>query len=135
MYWTEWGASPVIGKAGLDGSQPSHLVDSDIIWPNGLALDYQARRLYWVDSGLDRMEYVGFDGQGRRVIIENENAMRHPFGISVYQVNEDPVSCLPPAVDKKSVHPPINFRQKQARSSIFETSRFKKPIFLVRLKM
>ncbi|XP_022087296.1 LOW QUALITY PROTEIN: low-density lipoprotein receptor-related protein 2-like [Acanthaster planci] len=82
MYWTDWGEAPMIGKAGLDGSQPTALVSSGLAWPNGLALDYEARRVYWVDGKLNVMEYVGFDGDGRRVLIQN---LRHPFGIALFQ--------------------------------------------------
>ncbi|XP_038048392.1 low-density lipoprotein receptor-related protein 4-like isoform X2 [Patiria miniata] len=86
MYWTDWGETPMIGKAGLDGSQPTQLVNTNIVWPNGLALDYEARRVYWVDSKLDHMEYVGFDGDGRRVLIhDNPDVIRHPFGVVIYE--------------------------------------------------
>ena len=77
----------MIGKAGLDGSHPIKLVHTDIVWPNGLTLDFQARRVYWVDSKLDKMEYVGFDGDGRRILIQNRPLyMEHPFSIAVHQV-------------------------------------------------
>ncbi len=76
----------MIGKAGLDGSNPTKLVHNDLGWVNGLALDFQARRVYWVDSKLDRVEYVGFDGDGRRILIQNSPKVHHPFGIALHQV-------------------------------------------------
>ncbi|XP_033636923.1 low-density lipoprotein receptor-related protein 1-like [Asterias rubens] len=85
LYWTDWGDNAMIGKAGLDGSQPLKLVYTNIGWPNGLTLDFQARRVYWVDSKLDRMEYAGFDGDGRRILIQNNPKVQHPFGIALHQ--------------------------------------------------
>ena len=38
MFWADWGISR-IEKAGMDGSHRSTLVDTDIRWPNGLAID------------------------------------------------------------------------------------------------
>ncbi|XP_033636922.1 low-density lipoprotein receptor-related protein 2-like isoform X4 [Asterias rubens] len=85
LYWTGWGSNPMIGKAGLDGSNPTKLVHTDLGWPNGLTLDFQARRVYWVDSRLDTVEYVGFDGDGRHILIQDSPKVWHPFGIAVYQ--------------------------------------------------
>ena len=79
----------MIGKAGLDGYQPLKLVYTNIGWPNGLTLDFQARRVYWVDSKLDRMEYAGFDGDGRRILIQNNPKVQHPFGIALHQVKRE----------------------------------------------
>ena len=40
FYWTDWGDSPRIEKAGLDGSHRQVIVASgpDIAWPNGLTI-------------------------------------------------------------------------------------------------
>ena len=38
MYWTDWGSRPRIEKAGMDGSHINTIVDTDIVWPNGLAI-------------------------------------------------------------------------------------------------
>lgn len=39
MFWIEV-ESPNIGKAAMDGSSNESIVASDIIWPNGIAIDY-----------------------------------------------------------------------------------------------
>ena len=41
MFWTEWGQSPCIGRARLDGSDQEVLVNSGIAWPNGISVDYK----------------------------------------------------------------------------------------------
>lgn len=42
MFWTDWGEVPKIERAGMDGSNGSRMVivNEDIFWPNGLAIDY-----------------------------------------------------------------------------------------------
>ena len=35
MYWTDWGATPKIERASLDGTQREVLVDTGLTWPNG----------------------------------------------------------------------------------------------------
>ena len=41
MFWTEWGQSPCIGRARLNGSDQEVLVNSGIAWPNGISVDYK----------------------------------------------------------------------------------------------
>ena len=63
MYWTDWGEVPKIEKAGMDGSDDSRsvLIDEDIVWPNGLTIDYDDSKLYWVDAKLSFIHrYVNF---------------------------------------------------------------------------
>lgn len=48
MYWTDWGASPRIERAGMDGSHRQVIIESNVKWPNGLTLDLERKRVYWV---------------------------------------------------------------------------------------
>ena len=54
MYWTDNGETPKIERAGMDGSEENRsiIIGDDISWPNGLALDYEMKRIFWVDSKL-----------------------------------------------------------------------------------
>lgn len=56
MYWTDWGEKPKIERANLDGSDRIVLLNSSLGWPNGLALDYEASKLYWGDAKTDKIE-------------------------------------------------------------------------------
>lgn len=56
MYWTDWGEVPKIERADLDGTERLVLVNTSLGWPNGLALDYQERRIYWGDAKTDKIE-------------------------------------------------------------------------------
>lgn len=48
MYWTDWGTSPKIERAGMDGSHRQTIVSYDVKWPNGISLDLVKKRVYWV---------------------------------------------------------------------------------------
>lgn len=67
MYWTDWGANPKIERAGMDALSRMVIISSNLTWPNGLAIDYATKRLYWADAGMKTIEYGNFDGSGRQV--------------------------------------------------------------------
>lgn len=69
MYWTDWGASPKIERAGMDASGRQVIISSNLTWPNGLAIDYGSQRLYWADAGMKTIEFAGLDGSKRKVSV------------------------------------------------------------------
>ena len=70
MYWTDWGTVAKIEKAGMDGSNRQVLISQNLTWPNGLALDYEYRKLYWTDAGSKTIQYADLDGTNRQVGID-----------------------------------------------------------------
>ena len=58
IFWTEWlrnrRQSARIGRALGDGSSVTYIRASQLGWPNGLAVDVVARRLWWCDAMFDR---------------------------------------------------------------------------------
>lgn len=56
MYWTDWGEVPKIERADLDGMERVVMVNTSLGWPNGLALDYEERKIYWGDARTDKIE-------------------------------------------------------------------------------
>uniref|UniRef100_A0ABM0MCB5 Prolow-density lipoprotein receptor-related protein 1-like n=1 Tax=Saccoglossus kowalevskii TaxID=10224 RepID=A0ABM0MCB5_SACKO len=64
MYWTDWGAKPYIGRAGMDGSDVTRLVTEKLGWPNGLTIDYGSQRIYWADAREDYIESINMNGTG-----------------------------------------------------------------------
>lgn len=52
MYWTDWGTHAKIERATLGGNFRTEIVNSSLVWPNGLTLDYEEERLYWADASL-----------------------------------------------------------------------------------
>ena len=52
MYWIEQDER-MIEKAGMDGREDTRkaIVNFDYgSWPTGLALDYEIKRMFWVDA-------------------------------------------------------------------------------------
>ncbi|XP_022088720.1 uncharacterized protein LOC110978214 isoform X2 [Acanthaster planci] len=84
LYWTDWGSYPRIERSDTDGSRRRVLIDTNLLWPNGLALDMEGGRLYWCDAGLDRIEYSDLLGQGRTILIDLVSLNIHPFDLVYY---------------------------------------------------
>ena len=51
----------------MDGANRKHLVTS-VHWPTGLAIDYPARRLYWVDPKTLSLESILLTGQDKHLV-------------------------------------------------------------------
>ena len=83
MYWTDWGEPAKIERASMDGSNRTVLHDTELIRPNGLAIDYQLQRLYWADAFTDRIEYSSVDGTGREILLTVDTGLHHPFAITI----------------------------------------------------
>uniref|UniRef100_A0A8D0BEN1 Low-density lipoprotein receptor-related protein 4 n=1 Tax=Salvator merianae TaxID=96440 RepID=A0A8D0BEN1_SALMN len=79
LFWTDWGHVAKIERANLDGSDRKILINTDLGWPNGLTLDYDTRRIYWVDAHLDRIESADLNGKLRQVLV---NQVSHPFALT-----------------------------------------------------
>ena len=45
------------------------IVDSEIDRPDGVAVDWVARNIYWTDTGTDHIEVARLNGSHRKVII------------------------------------------------------------------
>ena len=81
MYWCDWGSSPKIEFANMDGQSRQELVTRGLYWPNGLTLDDSNNRLYWVDAFLDVLEY--YDLKLHKITTLLEKAiLLHPFGVT-----------------------------------------------------
>lgn len=62
----------------MDGTDRKVLIGTDLTWPNGLAIDFDKRRLYWDDAGTQRIEYSNLDGKGRTVLISSGRLLFYP---------------------------------------------------------
>ena len=80
LYWSDWGVYPKIERADLDGMNRKVLVNTSIKWPNGIAIDYVERKLYWGDAGTDEISSVNLDGTNKKVLIKK---LPHVFGVSI----------------------------------------------------
>lgn len=82
MFWSDWNEKkPKIERAALDGSLRGILVSERLGWPNGIALDVHAKKLYWCDAKTDSIEVINFDGTERREVVTDN--LPHVFGITL----------------------------------------------------
>lgn len=61
------------------------LVRDHIIWPNGLAIDYVTKRIYWLDAKLFTLNSIDYDGNNRKVILRSDEYIKHPFALDVFE--------------------------------------------------
>ncbi|ESP02557.1 hypothetical protein LOTGIDRAFT_171958 [Lottia gigantea] len=83
MYWSDWGETPKIERAGMDGNPLTRqvIVDDNIYWPNGLTLDYTDSKIFWADGKLSYIHSCNFDGSDRRVVLDD--SLPHPFALTL----------------------------------------------------
>lgn len=43
LFWTDWGSKPRIEKSFMDGSERTVIVNTKLVWPNGMTLDYPTK--------------------------------------------------------------------------------------------
>jgi low density lipoprotein receptor-related protein 5/6 len=82
MYWSEWGTSKSIKKAAMDGSKVRKLVSTKG-YASDLTLDYDRRRLYWIEINSAVISSSDLDGNDGKVIIK-ENIYK-PVGLTLYK--------------------------------------------------
>ena len=83
LLFTDWGSNPVVAMTNMDGSEKMSLVEEDLFWPNGLAVDEVLDRVYWSDAKKDKIESIKMDGTGRNIILES--VAKHPFSMAVFE--------------------------------------------------
>ncbi|KAF5306597.1 hypothetical protein FQR65_LT18530 [Abscondita terminalis] len=87
MYWADWShMSPGNGsiqRAWMNGQNQEIFLQQNVDWPTGLTLDFVGKKLYWCDAHLRRIESVDFDGNNRKIVL-NEGINR-PFGLALYK--------------------------------------------------
>ena len=66
-YWTDQVKG--IFKVNLNGTDIQGVITSNVDHPDGLAVDWIGRNLYWTDTGTDRIEVAKLDGTSRKVLI------------------------------------------------------------------
>ena len=85
IFISDFGANAKILVANLDGSGLKTLVESKILWPSSLAIDYPNSRLYWTDLKVRSLDSVQLDGQKRRLIRKFHPKEGKPNKIDVFE--------------------------------------------------
>nr|XP_008195317.2 PREDICTED: LOW QUALITY PROTEIN: prolow-density lipoprotein receptor-related protein 1 [Tribolium castaneum] len=85
MFFTKWGHSPpMVERCKMDGSERKAVVNHKIVYPYGVTVDYPTQHIYWVDTYLDFVERVDYDGKDRKTIMRGLK-VQNLYGISVFQ--------------------------------------------------
>ena len=53
LFWSDWGKSPKIERAEMDGSNRVAIVTENLVWPNGLTVDEDTNRIIWADASTE----------------------------------------------------------------------------------
>ncbi len=87
LYWTDWGENAYIGKAGMDGSQFTIIINESLGWPNALTIDYVNKELFYADAREDYIAVTDLQGMNRHVIISRKtsNLVHHIFALTVFE--------------------------------------------------
>lgn len=91
LFWTDWdNNAPRIERcslAGLDRKIVVYVAQiiTDGGWPNGLTLDYDTRRIYWIDARSDSIHTTNYDGGDFHEVMRNHEMLSHPFAIALFE--------------------------------------------------
>lgn len=65
----------------MNGSALEHVIEFGLDYPEGMAVDWVARNIYWVDTVANRIEVAKLDGTSRRVLVWND--LENPRSIAL----------------------------------------------------
>lgn len=68
----------------MDGDPKSRKIifSENIIWPNGLTIDYKTKTVYWVDGNLRFIKRMDYDGKNSETILDKSD---QPFSLAKYE--------------------------------------------------
>ncbi|CAD7078769.1 unnamed protein product [Hermetia illucens] len=81
IYWGDISAKKIMSSK-YDGTDVKPFITEDISSPEGIAVDWISRRLYWTDSEKDTIEVANLDNSTQRATIVNKFLV-NPRGIAV----------------------------------------------------
>lgn len=87
LFWTDWQVlHPRIESASMSGEDRRIIYNMTTkeTWPNGLTLDLDTLRIYYVDARSDSIHTITYEGTDHREILRNHDLITHPFAISVF---------------------------------------------------
>ena len=92
LFWTDWDANgkPRIESCSMDGGHETRrtvflVSEYGGAWPNGLAVDYLAKRIYWIDARSDSIHTTRYNGEDHREIARGHQFLSHPFSLAVFE--------------------------------------------------
>ena len=85
LFISDYGSNAKIFTADLTGNGLYTLVESKLLWPSSLALDYPNRRLYWTDLKLRTIDSVDLEGKNRKLIRKFHPKEGKPYKLDVFE--------------------------------------------------
>ncbi|XP_023943283.2 nidogen [Bicyclus anynana] len=82
VYWGDVGANS-IKRTSYDGSGFEEFLSNGVQSPEGLAVDWEARNIFWTDSKKLTIEVINIDTKVRKVLF-NRDGILNPRGIAVH---------------------------------------------------
>ncbi|XP_041973077.1 low-density lipoprotein receptor-related protein 6 [Aricia agestis] len=84
MFWTDWGEVPKIERAGMNADPATRkvIVNKNIMWPNGITVDYKNNLIYWVDAKLHFVDVMDFNGNNRNRVIRE--GLVYPYALTFF---------------------------------------------------
>lgn len=81
VYWSDITAKCIM-SAAYDGTDKRVFINEDIMSPEGVAVDWISRRIYWTDSEKDTVEVASLDDAKQRAVVVRKDLV-NPRGIAV----------------------------------------------------
>uniref|UniRef100_A0A4W6E0I9 Nidogen 2 n=1 Tax=Lates calcarifer TaxID=8187 RepID=A0A4W6E0I9_LATCA len=72
VYWTDLSARTINRASMAPGAEPEILINTNLVSPEGLAVDVKRRLIFWVDSNPDMIESANLDGSGRQTLFDTD---------------------------------------------------------------
>ncbi|XP_078609405.1 low-density lipoprotein receptor-related protein 5-like isoform X2 [Branchiostoma floridae x Branchiostoma japonicum] len=87
LFWSDWGENATIWRADMDGSNKNALIDEELQWPNGIALDTVRERVFFADghSAQEKIEYTDYRGVNRTELVHlTDTHVDQVFGLTMH---------------------------------------------------
>jgi hypothetical protein len=86
IYWSYIeNSSGYIASVFMNNTSPKILYHKGIVTPDGLAVDWEGRNVYWTDIGSKKLEVGKLDGTLRKILIKSD--LDKPRAIALYTEN------------------------------------------------
>uniref|UniRef100_A0A1B0DDW6 Uncharacterized protein n=1 Tax=Phlebotomus papatasi TaxID=29031 RepID=A0A1B0DDW6_PHLPP len=81
VYWSDISSKTIVSSK-YDGTDKKTFISEDILSPEGIAVDWISRRIYWTDSTKDTVEVASLDDAKLRAVLVRKDLV-NPRGIAV----------------------------------------------------
>lgn len=76
--------SPMIGRCDLAGDDLTYIAQEPLTkYPDLIAIDYLADRVYWTDADYSQVASCDFDGNDYRTVVKKDDFVNRPYSVAV----------------------------------------------------